>query len=95
MVITLGHTLLFVGTRCPNRRKGVTMRNSDIIESVATDIEETIFKKWKHEGFICGCSSNHVNVEIDGKEYVLVLHEVTEGQCFSQYLKGSNDDTGN
>lgn len=64
------------------------MKNCDIMESIATDIEETIFNKWKHEGFICGCSSEHVNVEIDGKEYVLVLREVTEGQHFSQYLKG-------
>lgn len=63
------------------------MRNGDIMESIATDIEETIFKKWKHEGFIGGCSSSHVNVEIDGKEYVLALHEVEEGQHFSQYLK--------
>ena len=63
------------------------MRNCDIMESVATDIEETIFKKWKHEGFIGGCSSEHINVEIDGKEYVLILREVTEGNHFSQHLK--------
>ncbi len=63
------------------------MRNCDIMESIVADIEETIFKKWKHEGVIVGCSSSHVNVEIDGKEYVLVLHEVTEGQHFAQYLE--------
>ena len=68
------------------------MLNSDIMEAIATDIEETIFKRWKHEGFIGGCSSEHVNVEIDGKEYVLVLHEVTEGQNFSQYLRRADDE---
>ena len=34
---------------------------------------------------IFGCSSNHINFEVDGKEYVLTLHEVKEGEHWSEY----------
>jgi hypothetical protein len=65
------------------------MLKSDICETVAVKaIEEVIFGEWKHEGGVLGVSSRHVNFEIDGKEYVFVLHEVKEGQDFSQYLEG-------
>lgn len=35
---------------------------------------------------IFGCSENHINFEVGGKEYVLTLHEVKEGEHWSEYL---------
>lgn len=64
------------------------MLNSDIIETVGCHIERKIGGEWKHEVGILGVSNVHVNFEIDGKEYVLVLHEVTEGHNFSEYING-------
>lgn len=63
------------------------MLNSDICETIAVKgIENVIYEEWKHEGFICGVSSKHINFEVDGKEYVFVLHEITDGHNFSEYL---------
>lgn len=56
------------------------MKSCDIMEAVVMAIEETIYKAWRHEGFLGGWSSEHVNFEVDGKEYVLKLHEVVEGE---------------
>jgi hypothetical protein len=63
------------------------MIKSDIIETVGTQIERKIGGEWKHEVVILGMSSNHLNFEIDGKEYVFVLHEVKDGQHFTDFLK--------
>ena len=60
------------------------MKTDDILESVVSAIEEKIFKEWKHEGFIGGWSSEHINFEIDGKEYVLRINEVKDGEHWSQ-----------
>ncbi len=62
------------------------MRVSDIIESVASSIEKQIYKEWKHEGCLLGMSSQHINFEVDDKEYVIVLHKVEEGKDFSSYI---------
>lgn len=62
------------------------MLKSDIIDVVASTIEQKIGGEWKHEVGILGCSSIHVNFEIDGKQYVLVLNEVEDGHDFSEYL---------
>lgn len=68
------------------------MRSSDICDCLATrGIEQVFYGEWKHEGGILGTSSRHINFEIDGKEYVLVLSEVTEGHSFSEYLEGSDN----
>ena len=63
------------------------MQKSDIMETIGCDIERHIGGEWKHEVGIFGCSSQHLNFEIDGTEYCLVLHEVGEGHDFSEYLK--------
>lgn len=68
------------------------MLKSDIIEVVASTIEQKIGGKWKHEVGIFGCSSIHVNFEIDGREYVLVIHEVKDGHDFSEYVWGVDED---
>ena len=60
------------------------MRNADIMGVFITSIEEKIFKEWIHDGFIGGFTSDSVNFEIDGKEYVLKLIEVKDGQHFSE-----------
>jgi hypothetical protein len=56
------------------------MKTVDIMEMVTNAIEKTIFHDWKHEGFIGGFSSADINFEIDGKEYVLKIYEVQDGE---------------
>ena len=63
------------------------MLNADILETCGLMIEDKIGKEWKHEVSLLGMSSRHVNFEIDGREYVLVLHEIKEGQCFAEYFE--------
>lgn len=61
------------------------MKTDDIIEILVAGIETVIYKAYKHEGFICGTSSKHINFEIDNKEYVLGLYEVKDGEHWSEY----------
>lgn len=68
------------------------MKCCDIAEVIATAIEETILKKWRHDGFICGFSSSHVNFEIDEKEYVLTIREVADGEHWSDLIEGEMKD---
>lgn len=61
------------------------MKSCDIMEALTASVEEKIFRDWRHEGFIGGFTSSYINAEIDGKEYVLVLHEVPDGHHFSEF----------
>ena len=63
------------------------MLDIDIMEALTISIEEKIFKDWRHQGFIDSFTSSYINMEIDGKEYVLVLHEVQDGHYFSEFTK--------
>lgn len=45
------------------------MKQCDVMEVLVQAVTETIFEKWKHEGFIGGWTSDGANFEIDGKEY--------------------------
>ena len=63
------------------------MLMSDIIESCACHIERKIGNEWKHEVGILGTGYNYANFEIDGREYVMILHEIKDGECFAMYLK--------
>ena len=67
------------------------MNKSDMIDVFACSIEKTIGGMWKHEVGILGGSDRHLNFECDGKEYVLVLTEVTDGHNFSEYLSSAAD----
>lgn len=60
------------------------MRAVDIMEVLTNAVDKTIFQDWKHEGFIGGFTSEHLNFEVDGKEYVLKIHEVKDGEHWSQ-----------
>ena len=60
------------------------MKNVDIMESIVEAIEKVVLGSWKHEGFIGGWTSETANFEIDGKEYVLKLFEVSDKQHFSE-----------
>ena len=60
------------------------MKSVDIMEAFVSAIEEKIFQEWRHEGFIGGWSSEHINFEIDGKEYVLRIREMKEGEHWSE-----------
>lgn len=60
------------------------MKSVDIMEAFVIAIEEKIYKEWRHEGFICGWTSEHINAEIDGKEYIIRLHEVKDGEHWSE-----------
>lgn len=62
------------------------MLRSDIIDVVGSTIETKIGGEWKHEVGILGCSSVHVNFEIDNREYVLRLYEVEDGHDFSEFV---------
>lgn len=64
------------------------MKTVDIMEMLTNDIDKIIFGEQKHEGFICGNSSEHINFEIDGREYVLKISEVKDGEHWSEKLKG-------
>ena len=60
------------------------MKSVDIIEVLVDAVEETIFKEWRHEGFIGGFTSDGANFEIDEKEYYLKLREVHDGEHWSE-----------
>ena len=62
------------------------MVSDAIIEALKSAIENKIIGEWRHEGGVLGISAEHINVEIDGKEYVITLKEVEEGKNFSEYL---------
>lgn len=62
------------------------MLSADIVDVFASSVENKIGKEWKHEVVVLGTSSVHVSFEIDGKEYVAVLHEITEGHNYSEYV---------
>jgi hypothetical protein len=60
------------------------MKTVDIMEMLTNAIDKTIFRDWKHEGFIGGFTSEDINFEVDGKEYVLKIHEVKDGEHWSE-----------
>ena len=60
------------------------MKSVDIMESITNHIEDKFFKEWKHEGFIGMFTSEDINFEVDGKEYVLKIHEVKDGEHWSE-----------
>lgn len=60
------------------------MKEVDIMEMLTNAIEEKLFNEWKHEGFIGGFSGEHINFEVDNKEYVLLIREICDGEHFSQ-----------
>ena len=62
------------------------MKQCDIMETFVTAVEETIFKTWRHEGFIGGWTSDSANFEIDGREYVLKIKEVPDGGHWSEVV---------
>ena len=62
------------------------MKMCDIIEVLEQTISEKIGKEWKHEVILLDSSSAHINFEIDGKEYVIGLFEVAEGNHWTEYL---------
>ena len=51
------------------------MQKVAIVEAIQNMVEEKIFKEWKHEGYINGCYSNGVAVNIDGKDYLIEIKE--------------------
>lgn len=70
------------------------MKSCDIMETFVSAVEETIFKGWRHEGFIGGWTSNAANFVIDDKEYVLKLGVVHDGEHWSEVqarLDGEQD----
>lgn len=62
------------------------MKTVDIVDVFVSAIENTIMKTWRHEGWIGGCSSEHINFEIDGKEYVCVVREVKDGEHWTEAI---------
>lgn len=64
------------------------MKTVDIMEVLTNTIDETILQKRKHEGFIGGFTSEYIDFEVDGKEYVLRICEVKDGEHWYEKLKG-------
>lgn len=64
------------------------MKTVDIMEVLTNAIDETILQKWKHEGFIGGFTSEYIEFEVDGREYVLRICEVKDGEHWIEKLKG-------
>ena len=60
------------------------MKEVDIMEMLVNAIEQKLFKEWKHDGLIEGFSSEHINFDVDGKEYVLLIREICDGEHFSE-----------
>lgn len=60
------------------------MKIIDIVDVLVSAIDKTIFESWKHEGFIGGMTSAGADFVVDGKEYVLTLREVRDGEHWSE-----------
>ena len=60
------------------------MKCENIIGILEVAIQKVIIETYMHEGYVGGTSSNHINFEIDGKEYVLTLQEVKNGEHWSE-----------
>lgn len=56
------------------------MRTADIMEVFVSAIDEKIGKEWRHESIVMGWSSEHINFDVDGKEYVLKIREIKDGE---------------
>ena len=59
------------------------MKQGHIMEALVESITQRIFEEWKHEGFILGFSTEHINFEVDDKEYVLLIREIQSGEDWS------------
>lgn len=66
---------------------------SDIIDVLGCEIERKIGGEWRHEVNILGESSVHLNFEIDGKEFVLIIYKIVDGEHFSDYFKKTKEET--
>lgn len=57
------------------------MKILDIVEVMCSAVDDTIFKQWKHEGYIDFMNSDGFRVVIDGKRYLVRIEEnaVKEG----------------
>lgn len=60
------------------------MKMCDIMEAFVDAVDTKIFTEWRHEGFVGVWTSDSANFEIDGKEYVLKLREVHDGEHWSE-----------
>lgn len=54
------------------------MKQVDIAEAIQNMVQEKIYGEWKHEGFLDGLYTNGVRCNIDGKDYMIEVREVTE-----------------
>lgn len=68
------------------------MLNSDITYVISYSIQKLIGADWRHEVALFGESDRHLNFEIDGKEYVLVLHEVKDGHHWYEFLHENSEE---
>ena len=71
------------------------MKQGHIMDSLVEAITQKIFEEWKHEGFIFGFSTEHINFEVDDKEYVLLIREIQSGEDWSMMrIKNMLDEDG-
>lgn len=67
------------------------MKTVDIMEVLVAAIDTKIMDEWRHEGFIGGWSGEDINFEIDGKEYVVCIKEIKEGEHWSMKREGDSE----
>jgi len=56
------------------------MYQIDIIEVIQQNIENVLFKAWKHDGCIDFFNGGEIQFEVDGKKYILSLEEIKDGK---------------
>lgn len=56
-------------------KKGVHMKQTDVAEGVTTGIEQILYERWRHEGYIECWNAQQISFTVDGRRYLLQLEE--------------------
>lgn len=62
------------------------MKQIDIVNSLAKNVEDVIYKEWKHEGYVGATEREGFYCDIDGTLYRIDIREIPEGKDISDYL---------
>jgi len=62
------------------------MKQIDIVTSLAKNVEDVIYKEWKHEGYIGATEMEGFYCDIDGVLYRIDVREIPEGKDIAEYL---------
>lgn len=62
------------------------MKQIDIVNSLAKNVEDVIYKEWKHEGYVGATEREGFYCDIDGTLYRIDIREIPEEKDISDYL---------